>query len=56
MTYHNFGRQRTDFSLSDRYQPALRDLQHGWLIEMEGGDYQIQDNPKLAVLKRADTH
>ncbi|WP_371751851.1 hypothetical protein ABX013_17840 [Snodgrassella alvi] len=36
MTYHNFGRQRTDFSLSDRYQPALCDLQHGWPIVMEG--------------------
>lgn len=31
MTYHNFGRQRTDFSLSDRYQSALRDLNAAWL-------------------------
>lgn len=31
MMYHNFGRQRTDFRLSDRYQSALRDLNAAWL-------------------------
>lgn len=31
MMYHNFGRQCTDFRLSDRYQPALRDLNAAWL-------------------------
>lgn len=31
MMYHNFGGQCTDFRLSDRYQPALRDLNAVWL-------------------------
>lgn len=25
-------------------------MQHGWPIEMEGSDYQILDNPKLAII------